>query len=109
MEGMGIDLFVTKSLLEPLPDSGTLFGVRDPTARALWRQPESTLSGGIDPVGMTVFNRGQVPRLLQEFRVLARESDERTRQDLEDAAAFIEAGMAAMGPGPDCYVVFLGD
>lgn len=109
MEGMGIDLVVTKSLSAPLPEGGALFGVRDPTARALWRQPESTLSGGIDPVGMTVFNRGQVPRLLQEFRVLARESDERTRQDLEDAAAFIEAGMAAIGAGRDCYVVFLGD
>ena len=50
-----------------------------------------------------------MPRLLQEFRVLARESDERTRQDLEDAAAFIEAGIAAIGAGFPCYVVFLGD
>src|SRR5687768_5137540 len=106
---MGIDVLVTKSLLAPLPEGEASFVLRDPTARALWRQTESMLSSGIDPVAMTVFNQRQVPRLLQEFRALARGSDGRTRQDLEDAAAFIEAGMAAIGAGPDCYVVFLGD
>ena len=106
---MGIDVVVTRSLYEPLPDGGTSFGVREPTARALWRQPESTLSGGIHPVGTTVFNQGQVPRLLQEFRLLAEQSDEPTRQDLEGAAAFIESEMAAIGPGLECYVLFLGD
>ncbi len=106
---MGISVVVTKDVLEPLPDGRTSFGIRDPAARALWRQPDGTLSGGIDPVGMTVFNRGQVSRLLQEFRVLVAQSDERTRQDLEDAAAFIESEMAAIGAGLECYVVFLGD
>jgi hypothetical protein len=109
MDAMGIAVVVTKNVLEPLPDGGTSFGLRDPAARAVGRQPESTLSAGIDPVGTTVFNRGQVSRLLQEFRALARQSDQRTRQDLEDAAVFIEAEMAAIGAGLDCYVVFLGD
>lgn len=95
-------------MLGPLPDGGTSFGLRDLAARALSRQPESTLSGGIHPVWMTVFNPGQVSRLLQEFRVLATRSDERTRQDLEGAADFIESQMATFA-GSECYVVFLGD
>lgn len=106
---MGIDIIVTTNLFEPLRDGASLFGLRDATARALWRQPEQRISQGIDAVSMTVFNRNQVPRLLQEFRFLAEQSDEVTRQDLENAASFIEMEAAAIGPGPDCYVAFFGD
>ena len=87
---MGIDIIVTKRLFEPLPEGIRSFGLKDATSRALWRQPEATLSSGIDPVATAVFNRNQVTRLLQEFRVLALESDHVTAKDLADAAAFIE-------------------
>jgi hypothetical protein len=108
-DGMGIDIVVTRNLFEPLPDGARTYGLRDATARALWRQPEATLAHGIDPVSVTVFNRNQVTRLLQELRFMAKESDEVTRQDLEGAAAFIEREMNAIGPGADCYVSFVGD
>jgi len=105
---MGIDIAVTKHLFEPLPEGVSWFGLKDATGRALGRQPDATLSHAIDPVSMTVFNRNQVTRLLQEFRFLAKQSDEVTRQDLEDAATFIERETAAIGPGADCYVSFHG-
>lgn len=50
------------------------------------------------------FGRRQEPR-----RVLAKQSDEVTRQDLEAAASFIEREMEAIGPSPDRYVAFIGD
>ena len=100
---------MTRNLFEPLPDGARWFGLRDATARALGRQPEATLSRGIDVVANTVFNRNQIPRLLQEFQFLAQQSDEVTRQNLEDAASFIEREITAIGPGADCYVSFFGD
>ena len=106
---MGIDIVVTRNLFEPLPNGARSFGLRDATGRALGRQPEATLSHGIDVVSITVLNRNQVTRLLQEFRFLAQQSDEVTRQDLEDAASFIEREITAIGHGADCYVSFLGD
>ena len=90
-----------------MPGRGSKCETRPPRVGA--RQPESALSAGIDPVWTAVFNPGQVPRLLQEFRVLAKQSDERTRQDLEEAAVFIESEIAAIGAGSECHVVFLGD
>ncbi len=106
---MGIEIVVTRNLFEPLPDGATWFGLRDATARALGRQPEANLSHGIDAVSDTVFNRSQVSRLLQEFRALAKQSDEVTRKDLEDAASFIERESEAIGSLSDCYVAFIGD
>lgn len=106
---MGIEIVVTNSLFEPLLDGGTSFSLKDATARTLWRQPEATLSRGIDAILTTVFNRNQVTRLLQEFRHIAQASDEVTRQDLNDAATFIERETSAIDPGADCYVAFLGD
>ncbi len=106
---MGIDIAVTKHLFEPLPEGVSWFSLKDATGRALWRHPDATLSHAIDPVSMTVFNRNQVTRLLQEFRFLAKQSDEVTKQDLEEAATFIERETAAIGPGADCYVSFHGD
>jgi hypothetical protein len=106
---MGVDIVVTKHLFEPLPDGASWFGLKDATSRALERQADATLSHGIDPVATAVFNRNQVTRLLQELRFLARQSDNLTRQDLEDAASFIERETAAIGPGADCYVAFVGD
>jgi len=47
--------------------------------------------------------------LLQEFRFLARQADVVTRENLEDAASFIELEIGAIGPGADCYVSFVGD
>ncbi len=81
----------------------------DATARALERQLDGTLSHAIDRVSITVFNRSQVTRLLQEFRFLGEQSDQVTRQDLKDAASFIERESSAIGTGPDCYVSFFGD
>lgn len=106
---MGFEIVVTRELFTPVPGGVPSFGLRDATARALSRQPEGTLSNAIDPVSMAVFNRNQALRLLQEFRFLAQRSDEVTRQDLEDAASFIERGMEAIGPNPARYVVFVGD
>lgn len=106
---MGIDIVVTRHLFERLPEAAARFSLKDATARALCRQPDSALSHAIDPVSTTVFNRNQVIRLLQEFRFLAQESGDGTRQDLEDAASFIEQEVNAIGPGADCYVSLLGD
>ena len=106
---MGIDIVVTRHLFEPPPDGVSWFGLKDATGRALWRQPIGTLSHAIDPAATIVFNRNQVTRLLQEFRFLAKQSDEVTRQNLEDAASFIERETTAIGPGADCYVSFVGD
>ncbi len=106
---MGIDIVVTRHLFEPLPDGARWFSLKDATGRALWRQPDATLSHAIDPVSTTVFNRNQVTRLLQEFRFLALQSDEVTRQNLEGAASFIERETGAIGAGADCYVSFHGD
>jgi hypothetical protein len=106
---MGIDIVVTPGLFEPLPKDARWFSLKQATTRALELQPEATLSHGIDRVSITVFNRNQVTRLLQEFRYLAQQSDDVTRQNLEDAASFIEEETSAIGPGPDCYVSFVGD
>jgi hypothetical protein len=108
-DDMGIDIVVTRNVFEPIPDGASWFGLRNATARALSQQPESTLSHGIDAVATTVFNRNQIARLLQEFRMLAQHADEVTRQNLEDAADFIERGMELVGPGGDCYMAFVGD
>jgi hypothetical protein len=106
---MGIDIVVTRHLFEPLPEGVSWFSLTDATGRALSRQPDATLTHAIDPVSTTVFNRNQVTRLVQEFRFLARQSDDVTRQNLEEAATFIERETAAIGPGADCYVSFRGD
>jgi hypothetical protein len=106
---MGIDITVTRNLFEPFPDDARWFGLEAATARRLSQQPETTLSHGIDAVSSTVFNRNQVTRLLQEFRFLAQQSDKVTRQNLEDAASFIERESSAIGPGADCYAAFIGD
>jgi hypothetical protein len=106
---MAVEIVVTRDLFTPLPADASSFGLKDATARALRRQPEATLSHGIDAVGETVFNRNQQTRLLQEFRFLADQSDEVTRRDLEDAASFIERETNAIGPGADGYVTFIGD
>jgi hypothetical protein len=106
---MGIDIVVTADLFKPWPEGASWFSLREGAAHALERQPEATLSYGIDRVSITVFNRRQVTRLLQEFRFLARQSDEVNRQNLEDAASFIEQETSAIGPGADWYVSFVGD
>ena len=106
---MGIDIAVTRNPLEPIPDDASWFGLNDSTARALSRQPEATLSHGIDAVSTTVFSRKQLNRLLQEFRYLAQQSDEVARRNLEDAASFIEQETSALGQHAECYVVFVGE
>ena len=106
---MGIDIVVTRHLFRPWPKDAHWFSLKDATARALERQGDATLSHAIDRVSITVFNRKQVTRLLQEFRFLGQQSDQVTRQDLEDAASFIERESSAIGNGPDCYVSFVGD
>jgi hypothetical protein len=63
----------------------------DATARALGRQPETTLTYGIDALAMTVFNRRQMPRLVQELRSAAREADDRTRITLTTSPAHARA------------------
>ena len=62
---------------------------------------------GINPVSIAVFNASQVTRLLQEFQFLAQQSDQTTRQDLEDAATFIEHEIMAIGGNG--FVSFIGD
>jgi hypothetical protein len=106
---MGIDIVVTRKLFEPWPKDANRFSLKDATTRALERQQDGTLSRAIDRVSITVFNRNQVTRLLQEFRFLGQQSDEVTRQNLEDAASFIERESSAIGSGPDSYVSFVGD
>ena len=106
---MGIDIVVTRKLFQPWPKDANWFSLKDATARALERQQDGTLSYAIDQVSITVFNRNQVTRLLQELRFLGQQSDLVTRQDLEDAASFIERESSAIGTGPDCYVSFVGD
>ena len=106
---MGIQIVVTSNLFEPIPAGANQFGLRDATARSLSRQPEAALSHAIAPWSDTVFNGEQVPRLLQEFRFLAKDSDDVIRGDLEEAASFIEGEIDRVGHGRHCYIVFLGD
>jgi len=80
---MGIEIVITSTLFEPIPEGANQFGLRDATARSLSRQPETALSHGIAPWSDTAFNGEQVPRLLQEID--------------------------RVGRGHHCYVVFLGD
>ena len=104
---MGITIIVVKELLEPPPQAIRSFDLGDATARALGRQPENTLSSAIQPYTSAAFNTQQVIRLLQELRVLGRQSDDAIRQDLEDAASFIER--ETTGLLGSSFVVFLGD
>jgi hypothetical protein len=60
----------------------------------------------IDPYGDTIFNRSQIPVLLDELRVLsAREPDAELASILVEAAQFVERAVDQI----HTYVRFVGD
>lgn len=106
---VGISIFVTRALFQPVAADASSFQLSDAAARALERQAETSLSHGIDAVGTTVFNRRQTARLVQELEAAARGADDRTRINLEEAGSFIEDQMTGLGSSADRYVVLIGD
>jgi hypothetical protein len=76
------------------------------TAVLVGEHPGTCCLRFIDPYGDTIFNRGQIPVLLEELRVLsARESDAELATILVEVARFVERAANQI----HTYVRFVGD
>jgi hypothetical protein len=102
---MGVTLLIVGDLLKP-PAVSSGIEIAGAAVRAFGRRDASWLCTAIVPWGDAAFNAQQAPRLVQELRVIADESDEATRANIEAAIALIEGQATSRHRW---FAVFLGD
>lgn len=71
-----------------------------------WGESQMVLVSGIDPWGLTMFNKMQIDRFLEEWdRLRQRTADEELRRDMDDVRKLAEVTDSEV----DHYLLFVGD